>query len=127
MENNKEKSSPFGPEWEKPLKDNPEWKGFDFKEDLTLYQLFEDIFKQKTASPKDMNISNIKNKTKEVLLKIKNFSKNLTILKVIGILIIVYIGILIFKEIRPLSYKEQYINCLKLGDRAGACIRMLKN
>lgn len=65
---------------------------------------------------------------KNILLKLKNYAKSLTILKVIGILVIFYIGISIYKEIRPLSYQEKYIQCLKLSSegRVRACVDMLK-
>lgn len=69
----------------------------------------------------------MKNKIKVQLSKLNIFIKSLTILKIIGIIVIIYLCILVFKEIKPQSYKEKYMNCLELGSdsRAHACIKLL--
>lgn len=44
------------------------------------------------------------------------------------LVVILYFGIKIYKEVKPLSLKEEKMECLKLGSdaRAVACLRMLK-
>ncbi len=69
----------------------------------------------------------MKNKIKNILSKLKDFIKSLTILKVIGIIIILYFCILIYKQIGPQTYREKYMSCLKLGSdmRARSCIGLI--
>ena len=51
----------------------------------------------------------------------------MTLFKVVMLLLICYIVILIWKEVRPLSHQEKYLSCLKLGSdtRAAACINLI--
>lgn len=60
---------------------------------------------------------------------IKNFfSKPINvIISITCVVIIVYFGILIYKEVRPKTYQEQYLLCLELGSnlRSQQCLRQL--
>lgn len=49
MKKNANENSPFGPEGDKPLKETGGWNGFNFKDDLTLNQLFNSIDWKKGA------------------------------------------------------------------------------
>lgn len=66
-------------------------------------------------------------KIKKPMSKIKDFIKSITMLKIIGIVAIIFLCVLIYKELKPQSWKEQQIECLKLGsDSARAkCLRII--
>ncbi len=54
-----------------------------------------------------------------------------TIIKIFLFFIIIYLGVLIYKEIKPkpiLTYKEKEMECLKLGSdfRTKECLRIIK-
>jgi hypothetical protein len=50
------------------------------------------------------------------------------LLSITCLIIVIYFSILIYKEIKPKTYKEQVMHCLELGSnaRAQACINLLK-
>lgn len=63
-----------------------------------------------------------------ILSKFRDVINYSVIFKVIGILIIIFLCILIYKEIKPKTASEKIMNCLKLGSdaRATACIKLIK-
>jgi CBS domain containing-hemolysin-like protein len=66
----------------------------------------------------------LKNKLKE------SFSNPVSIAIMLTCLIIsVYVAILIFEELKPKTYSEQYLHCLELGSnmRTRDCIDLLDN
>ena len=58
-----------------------------------------------------------------------NSLKSITLVKIAALVVIVYFAILIYGQLRPLSYQEKYMHCLELGSnaRAQACINLLRN
>jgi hypothetical protein len=64
---------------------------------------------------------------KKIKEKLNNFFKSLTVFKVLAIFIIVYFGILIYKQIKPQSYQEKFMHCMDLGSnlRAEGCVNSL--
>ena len=45
------------------------------------------------------------------------------------LVVLLYFGILIYKEVKPKTYQEQYMRCLELGSnaRAAACVKLINN
>lgn len=64
---------------------------------------------------------------KNVQNKLRVFINSLTLFKIVAILIIIYVSILIFKEIRPQTLFEKKMHCLELsGDNQTlACFKLI--
>ena len=45
------------------------------------------------------------------------------------LIVAIYFGVLIYKQIKPKTYDEKRMECLKLGSnqRAAECLRLIKN